>query len=96
MTITGAAVLFAVFWFLIFYLVLQIRTKTQAESGQEVVPGTPVSAPATEDVGRSAKIATMITFVVWALVVGIIMSGWITIKDIDYFDRLDFHHLNTQ
>ena len=59
MSITGAIVLYAVFWFLTFYIVLQVRTKTQAEAG-EVVPGTPPGAPAVEDVGRSAKIATMI------------------------------------
>ncbi|MDQ2064806.1 DUF1467 family protein [Xinfangfangia sp. CPCC 101601] len=90
MTITGAIVVFAVLWFLIFYLVLQIRTRTQAEEGH-VVPGTPPGAPAREDVGRSVKIATLITIVAWLVVVGVIMSGWISLRDIDIFDRLDIH-----
>lgn len=95
MTITGAAVLYSVFWFLTFFIVLQVRTRTQAESGQEVVPGTPPSAPAVEDVGRSAKIATLYATAIWAVVVWVIMSGWITLEDIDFFDRLDFHKLGS-
>lgn len=94
MTITGAVVLYAVLWFLTFYIVLQVRTRTQAESGQEVVPGTPPGAPAVEDVGRSAKIATLYATLVWAAVAGIIMSGWITLEDIDFFDRLGFHKVD--
>lgn len=94
MTITGAAVLYSVFWFLTFYIVLQVRTRPQAESGQDVVPGTPPSAPAVEDVGRSAKIATLYATAIWAVAVGVIMSGWITLEDIDFFHRLGFHKLD--
>lgn len=94
MTITAALVLFSVFWFLTFYIVLQVRTRTQEDAGGEVVPGTPRSAAATEDVGRSARIATFYTLGIWGVVVGIIMSGWITIEDIDIFNQLDFHRLN--
>ncbi|GAB1362240.1 DUF1467 family protein [Rhodobacter sp.] len=94
MTITGAIVLFAVFWFLTFYIVLQVRTRTQAESDEGVVPGTPPGAPAVEDVGRSARIATLYATGIWAVVVAIIMSGWITLADIDFFHRLGFHHLD--
>ena len=94
MTLTGAVVLYAVLWFLTFYIVLQVRTRTQAESGQEIVPGTPPSAPAVEDVGRSAKIATLYATAIWAVAVGVIMSGWITLEDIDFFHRLGFHKLD--
>lgn len=90
MTITAALVLFSVIWFLTFYIVLQIRTKPQGDTG-EVVPGTPRGAPAVEDVGRSAKITSLIAVVIWAVVAGTIVSGWITLEDIDFFNRLDFH-----
>jgi predicted secreted protein len=96
MTITAALVLYSVFWFLTFYIVLQLRTRTQADAGGEVVPGTPQSAAATEDVGRSARIATVYTTVIWGVVVAIILSGWITIEDIDVFNQLDFHKLNQE
>lgn len=94
MTITAALVLYSVFWFLTFYIVLQLRTRTQADAGGEVVPGTPRSAAATEDVGRSARIATLYATAIWAVIIGIIMSGWITIEDIDILNQLDFHKLD--
>ncbi|MEZ5796513.1 MAG: DUF1467 family protein [Paracoccaceae bacterium] len=93
MTITAALVLYSVTWFLTFYIVLQVRTRPQDETG-EIVPGTPAGAPATEDVGRSAWIATLIATVIWAAIAGTIISGVITLKDIDIFNRLGFHHLD--
>ena len=33
---------------------------------------------------------------IWAAAVGVIMSGWITLEDIDFFHRLDFHKLDGQ
>jgi predicted secreted protein len=93
MTITAALVLFSMIWFLTFYIVLQVRTRTQADVGGEVVPGTPRSAAAVEDVGKSAKIATLYALAIWAVIAGIIISGWISIEDIDIFNRLEFHNL---
>jgi predicted secreted protein len=93
MTITAALVLFSVIWFLTFYIVLQLRTRTQDDVG-EVVPGTPRSAAAFEDVGKSAKIATLYALAIWAVIAGIIVSGLITMEDIDFFNRLDFHKIN--
>lgn len=94
MTITAALVLFSVIWFLTFYIVLQLRTRTQADVGAEIVPGTPRSASAVEDVGKSARITTLFATVIWALIAGIIISGWITMEDIDFFNRLNFHKIN--
>lgn len=93
MTITAALVLFSMIWFLTFYIVLQVRTRTQADVGGEVVPGTPRSAASVEDVGKSAKIATLYALAIWAVIAGIIISGWISIEDIDIFNRLEFHNL---
>jgi predicted secreted protein len=94
MTITAALVLFSVIWFLTFYIVLQLRTRTQDDVGGEVVPGTPRSAAAFEDVGKSAKIATLYAAAIWAVIAGIIVSGWISMEDIDFFNRLDFHKID--
>lgn len=81
MNLTGGIVLYAVIWFLTFYIVLQLRTRTQGDEGS-VVPGTPASAPAREDVGRSAKIATIWATLIWAVAAGIILSGWISLRDL--------------
>ena len=87
MNFTGGIVLFAVIWFLVFYVVLQIRPGSQAESG-EVTPGTPSSAPADAQILRKAKITTLVTIVLWAAISAVILSGWITIYDLDWFGRL--------
>jgi len=88
MTITGAVVLFAVLWFLILYMLLPQGVKSQSESGG-VAPGTPASAPSEPMLKRKLIRTTAITVVVWAVVVGIIMSGWIHINDLDFFGRVD-------
>ena len=82
MSITSAIVLYAVTWFMVFFIVLPLRCVSQGDAG-DVVPGTPKSAPATEIVGRKAKLTTLIATVVWAVLAGIILSGVISIRDID-------------
>lgn len=84
MNITGAAVLFSVIWFLTFYIVLQVRARTQDDVG-DVVPGTPAGAPANEDVGKSAKIATLWAVVIWGALSAIILSGVISLHDFNIF-----------
>lgn len=87
MSITGALVVYAITWFMVFYIVLQVRTVSQAEA-DHVEPGTPPGAPAEEIVGRKARLATLVATPIWALICGIILSGWITIADLDWFGRM--------
>lgn len=87
MTITAAIVLYMVIWFMVFFVVLPLRLQSQAEAG-EVVPGTPASAPAHAGVKRKALIATLVGTVLWAVVAGIILSGLIGVRDIDWFGRM--------
>lgn len=82
MSITGAIVLYAVTWFMVFFIVLPIRFVSQGDAGQ-VMPGTPAGAPATHVVARKAKITTAIAAGVWLVLAGIITSGVISIRDID-------------
>lgn len=85
MTITGAIVLFAVTWFMVFFCVLPWQFVSQSQSG-EIVPGTPASAPTDAQIGRKAKITTVIAVVVWLALVGVIMSGLIRVMDVDVFN----------
>ncbi|MBU9697480.1 DUF1467 family protein [Rhodobacteraceae bacterium HSP-20] len=82
MSITSAIVLYAVCWFMTFFIVLPIRFVSQGDAG-EVVPGTPRGAPATHIVARKAKMTTWIAAIVWAVLAGIVLSGVITVRDID-------------
>ena len=80
-------VLFAVIWTLVFFVVLPLRLETQGEAG-EVVPGTHASAPADFNIKRKAKITTLWALPIWAVIATIILTGTITVRDIDWFDRM--------
>lgn len=88
MTITGAIVLFAVLWFLILFMALPMGVRSQSESG-DVAPGTPGSAPSEPMLRKKILWTTAITVAVWAVIVGVIASGWVHITDLDWFGRVD-------
>jgi hypothetical protein len=39
-------------------------------------------------VGRKAKLTTLIATPIWAAICGVILSGWITLADLDMFGRM--------
>lgn len=80
-------VLFAVIWTLVFFVVLPLRLQTQSEAG-EIVPGTHASSPANFDIKRKAKVTTIWAFPIWVVIAGTILSGAITVRDLDWFDRM--------
>ena len=87
MSITSALVLFAVIWFMTFLIVIPIRLQTQGDLG-EIVPGTQAGAPEHHYLKKKAWIATGITVVLWAIISAIILSGWITVRDLDFHNRM--------
>lgn len=87
MTITAALILYAVTWFMVFFIVLPIRFTSQAQAG-DVVPGTPKSAPADHLVKKKALITSAVAFVIWVGLVWFLTSGIVTIRDIDFLGRL--------
>lgn len=87
MAITSALVLFSVIWFMTFLCVIPIRLKTQGDLGQ-IVPGTQAGAPEHHNLKKKAWITTGITFVLWAIISGIIISGMITVRDLDFYNRM--------
>lgn len=84
MTILGAAVLFLVIWVLAVLVSLQLGVRTQAEE-RDVTPGTPASAPADAKLTRKFLLATLVALVIWALISALIISGAVTLDDIDFF-----------
>ncbi|MEZ5685163.1 MAG: DUF1467 family protein [Paracoccaceae bacterium] len=87
MNLTGGIVLYAVIWFMVFFLVLPMRLTTQDEAGQ-VTPGTPAGAPHEAGVKRKALITTIVATALWGAVAGVILSGAVTLSDIDWFNQL--------
>jgi predicted secreted protein len=86
MGITSALVLFAVIWSMTFLIILPIRVKTQGDVGK-IVPGTHAGAPEVHNLGKKARLTTVISLVLWVIISGIILSGAITVRDLDWFGR---------
>ncbi len=87
MAITSAIVLYAVIWFMTLLIALPIGLRTQGDEN-DVVPGTPESAPANLRMGRKLIWVTVITTLIWAPLTALILSGLLTIEDIDFFNRM--------
>lgn len=87
MSVTGSIVLFVTIWFMMMFIILPIRARSQADEG-EVVPGTHEGAPANFKVKRTLLIVTLWTIPIWAVTYGIIISGLITVDDLDWYGVL--------
>ncbi len=87
MAITSALVLFAVIWFMLLLMALPMRVKSQEQDG-EVVPGTPASAPVDPMIGKKMFWVTVVTFALWVPLVAFIVSGIVSIEDIDLYNRM--------
>ncbi|SPF81172.1 DUF1467 family protein [Pseudoprimorskyibacter insulae] len=87
MAITSAIVLYAVIWFMTFLIVIPFRLQTQGDLGK-VTEGTHAGAPEHHHLKKKAWITTGLAAVLWAIIAGIIVSGLITVKDIDLFHRM--------
>ncbi len=87
MSITSALVLYAVIWFMVLFIMLPLRLKTQGETGK-IVPGTHASAPENPDLKRKVVTTTWVSAILWVIIGGTILSGVITVRDIDWFERM--------
>ena len=87
MAITSALVLYAVLWFMTLLVVLPIRLKTQGDVG-DIVPGTHAGAPHEPQMKKRMMITTVVAAVLWVLIASLIISGTLTVRDIDWFERM--------
>ncbi|MGV6839922.1 MAG: DUF1467 family protein [Planktomarina sp.] len=88
MGIVTGLVLFLVIWFLTLLIILPIRLETQGDRG-EIVPGTHIGSPADPQMKKRFLITTAITFVIWAIAATVILNGWITARDLDFWGIMD-------
>ena len=87
MGITSAIVLYVVIWFLTFFVALPIRIQTQGDLG-EIVPGTQAGSPEHHHLKKKALITTGIAAILWGICAYVILSGMISVRDIDMFNRM--------
>ncbi len=86
MAVTSALVLLAVIWFMLLFIALPLRQKSQTEDGHRV-PGTPGSAPVNPMIGKKMLWVTIISFILWIPLVWFINSGIWTIENIDIWNK---------
>jgi predicted secreted protein len=86
MGVVTGIVLYAIIWFMTLLVVLQTRVVSQDEAGERV-RGTHGSAPANLDFGKRVLVTSGVAFAIWAVIAGVIVSGAVTIDDIDLFTR---------
>lgn len=87
MGITSAIVLYAVIWWLTLLCVVPIKLRTQADVGK-VTPGTQSGAPEVHNLKPKLWITTGISTLLFAIAAGLILSGWISVRDLDLFHRM--------
>ena len=87
MGIASGIVLYMVIWFMTFLTVLPLRIRTQGEAGT-TVPGTHHGSPEKHHLKKKFWITTGIAAGLWAIVATVILTGVITVRDIDMFNRM--------
>ncbi|MCT4683212.1 MAG: DUF1467 family protein [Roseicyclus sp.] len=86
MNIVTGLVLYALIWFMTLFIVLQVGVTSQSEAGARV-RGTHGSAPENPQLKRRFLVTTGVAAAIWAVIAWIIISGVISIEDIDLFTR---------
>lgn len=82
MGIVSGIVLFAIIWFMTFFVALPIRVQTQGDL-KNVVPGTHAGAPEHHHLKTKALWTTFAAAILWCIIAGTILSGWISVDDIE-------------
>jgi len=83
----SGAVLFAVVWWMVFFVVLPLGNRSQSEAG-EIEPGTPASAPAHFALRRKLVVTTLWAVAIWIVIACVVLSGVIGVHDLDVL-----HHM---
>lgn len=87
MSISAALVIFAIVWFILLFIVLSIRIKTQAETGI-IVPGTHASAPSDPQIKKRMIWVTLLTIPISGVIIAIILSGIISVDQLDIYNGI--------
>lgn len=86
MNIVTGIVLYALIWFMTLFVVLQVGVTSQSDAGERVT-GTHGSAPVNPQLKRRFVITSVVSAVLFAGIAGVILSGAVTVADIDLFSR---------
>lgn len=79
-------VLFLIIWFMTFLVVLPIKIQTQGDLG-EIVPGTHAGSPEHHHLRKKMWITTVVALVLWGIIAYLMLSGTVTLDDVDLYKR---------
>ena len=82
MGVVSGLVLFAVVWFMTFFVALPIKVQTQGDL-KNIVPGTHAGAPEHHHLKVKAFWTTVVAVIIWAIIASIILSGVISVDDLE-------------
>ena len=88
MSITAVLVLFSIVWFIVLFLHLQIKIKTQGDTGN-VLKGTHASSPIDFSMKKRIINTTLISIPISALIIFIILSDIITLDMFDFYNLIE-------
>jgi len=84
MSLSLSLAIYFIIWWLVLFTVLPIGVTTQGEEN-EVVPGTPESAPIAPQLGRKFLITTLVSAIIFGIFYGLVAYDVINIRDISVF-----------
>ncbi len=82
MSITGFIILLAVIWFVTLWIMLPIGLRTQEDEGKRIT-GTQSGAPANFIFWRTFKWTSLVSLIIWLIIVSLIVLSDIQISEID-------------
>jgi predicted secreted protein len=85
---TSVLAIYFILWVLCAFAVLPFGIRTHEEAGHEKIPGQADSAPANFRPLRVIGYTTLLSLMICGLFVLNYNEGWITFRDIDFFDRI--------
>jgi len=83
MDLAEGIVLFIMIWWVTLFVMLPIGVRSQEEDGH-VTPGTERAAPSRPNILKKALWTTGVSILVWLICYGIIVSGVISLQDLDF------------
>jgi len=84
MSLTLSLAVYFIIWWLVLFTVLPLGVSTQGEEN-DVVPGTPESAPVAPNIGRKFFITTIITSIIFGIFYGLVTYEVIDLRAVPIF-----------
>ena len=82
MNISGAIVIYIIWWWVVFLAVLPVGVQGRWEADEDDgVEGAEPGAPVSPELGKKVRLASLIALIFWVLTVAVIMSGLFNFRE---------------